>query len=223
MFENEKAAEQAPPPASPGKRPHLFRRFYYWVLHWAYTPYAVPALVLLAFAESSFFPVPPDVLLIAMVLGNRLRGFRYAAICTVSSVAGGLAGAAIGYYVWEFVGAPIIHFYHYEEQFKWVTETLGANMNLYIFIAAFTPIPYKVFTIAAGVVAYNEQVQMLPFVAGFLVASAVGRGGRFFLVTALLYWFGERIRWFIDKYFEWCLLAFGIVLVGAFFVIKYIL
>ena len=207
--------------AVPAKRPHIFRRLYYWVLHWAYTPYAVPALISLAFAESSFFPVPPDVLLMAMAMGNRRKAFRYAAICTVSSVIGGLAGVGIGYFFWEFVGAKIIAFYHYEEQFGWVTKTLGANMNLYVFVAAFTPIPYKVFTIGAGVVAFSEKAEMLPFLLGFVVASTVGRGGRFFLVSTLLYFLGDWAKRFIDKYFEWLALAFGLLAVAGVLAIKY--
>jgi membrane protein YqaA with SNARE-associated domain len=212
----------APASVRTDKRPHLLRRLYDWTLHWAHTPYAMAALILVAFAESSFFLVPPDVLLIAMVLGHRQKAFRYATVCTVASVLGALAGLAIGYYLIEPLGRPIIDFYHLDEEFHWVTQTLGANMNLYIFIAAFTPIPYKVFTIAAGVVAADQQVDLVPFIASFTITSAIGRGARFFLVTALLYFFGERIRRFIDRYFEWCALALGVLVILFFVLLKYL-
>ena len=193
------------------------RRMYDWVLHWADTRYAVAALGLLAFAESSFFPVPPDVLLIAMVLGARRRAFHFALVCSLASVFGGLAGYGIGALVWEQVDQL---FYAYVPGF---TETAFVNIQaLYlkwgipiVFTAGFSPIPYKLFTITSGVM----DMPLVPF----LLASAVGRAGRFFLVAGLLYLLGEPVKRFIDRYFNWLALLFSILLVGGFAVIKWVL
>ncbi|HOI55457.1 MAG TPA: YqaA family protein [Phycisphaerae bacterium] len=207
--------------ATPQKRPHLLRRLYYWVLHWAHTPYGGIALFLLAFTESSFFPIPPDPLLMALAMGNRRKAFRYATLCSVASILGGLLGFVIGYFLMNLVGRPIIDFYNAQDVFNKVVAQLEEGINLYVFVAAFTPIPYKVFTIAAGVVAESQDANVWTFLVGFTLASAVGRAGRFFLVAALLYWFGEAARRFIDKYFEWLALACGALLVAGFFVVKY--
>ncbi len=183
------------------------RRLYTWVLHWADTPYGPFALFLLAFAESSFFPVPPDVLLIALCVGAVAKSFRFAAICWAGSLLGGLFGYAIGYFAFESVGRAIITALHYQMYFDEVGALYAQYAGLAIFGAAFSPIPYKVFTIAAGV----WHIDLATFVA----ASAVGRAGRFFLIGALFYFFGERIKSFIDRYFEAVLLiAFVLVVVG---------
>jgi len=205
------------------KRPHVLKRLYHWVLHWADTPYAGLALFLHAFSASSFFPIPPDPLLMAMALGNRRKAFRYAAICSIGSILGGVLGFFIGYYLWPAVGQRIVEFYGIQEEFSQAFARLKEGINIYVFVAAFTPIPYKVFTIAAGLVAKEQQVSLLPFLLGFIVASSVGRAGRFFLVATLLHFFGERMRRFIDKYFNWCALAFGLLLVGAFVLVKYLI
>jgi membrane protein YqaA with SNARE-associated domain len=191
---------------------HVHRHLYDWVLHWAETPYGAPALFLLAFAESSFFPIPPDVLLIALVLGARRRWFRLALICSLGSVFGGVAGYAIGYGLMESVGRRIIDFYHAQEHWDKVTELYTAYDVWVVFVAAFTPIPYKVFTIASGAFDMN-----LP---AFCVVSAVGRGARFFIVAGLLYLFGPPMKRFIDRYFDWLALAFVVLLVGGFAAIK---
>jgi membrane protein YqaA with SNARE-associated domain len=205
------------------KRPHFVRRLYDWVLHWADTRYAVPALALLSFAEASFFPIPPDPLLIAMGLGHRRKALRFAAVCSVASVAGGALGFVIGFYLMHLVGDPIIDFYHYREQFEAMVERMRPGMNLWVFVAAFTPIPYKVFTIAAGVVAAALPGGQAMFFGGFLLASALGRAGRFFLVSYLVYRFGDPVRRFIDRYFDWCALAFGVLLIGAILLVKYVI
>ena len=205
-----------------GKRPHVLKRLYYWVLHWADTPYAGIALFLHAFAASSFFPLPPDPLLVAMALGNRRKAFRYAAVCSIGSILGGVFGFVIGYYLWQAVGQRIVDFYEVQEEFSRVFARLKEGINVYVFVAAFTPIPYKVFTIAAGLVAREQQVSLLPFLLGFILASSVGRAGRFFLVATLLHFFGEPMRRFIDRYFNWCALAFGVLLIGTFILVKYL-
>ncbi len=190
------------------------RRLYDWVLSWAESPYGTVALFLLAFAESSFFPVPPDVLLIALCVGQRGRALWFAFVCALGSLLGGAVGYLIGWGVWEAVDSL---FFNYVPGF---TEEVFVTVQSYymrydfwiVFVAAFTPIPYKVFTIAAGVFQIN-------FFA-FLIASVVGRSARFFLVAVLLFFFGEPIRNFIDRWFNLCVVVFTILLIGGFAVIK---
>ncbi|MGC8738098.1 MAG: YqaA family protein [Candidatus Hydrogenedens sp.] len=193
----------------------LLRRLYDWVLSWAESPYGASALFLLAFAESSFFPIPPDVLLIALCIGNRLKSFWFAFLCAIGSVMGGVFGYLIGYSVWMVVQD---FFFNYVPGFT--PETFEHVKNLYenynfwiVFVAAFTPIPYKVITIAAGVCTINFPM--------FLIASAIGRSARFFLVSTLIFIFGEKIRNFIDRWFDWCVVTFTILLIGGFVVIKW--
>jgi len=188
------------------------RRLYDWVLHWADTPYAAPALFLLAFSESSFCPVPPDVLLIALVMGARRRWFQYALLCTIASILGGLTGYGIGYWLMDTVGQRIIAFYHAQEYYRQVMEWYSRYDYWIVFIAALTPIPYKVFTIASGAFHMN--------IPGFMVISMLGRGMRFFLVAGLLFWFGPPIQRFIDRYFNLLSFLFVILLIGGFLVIK---
>ena len=163
----------------------MLRRLYNWVLHWADTPYGVSALFVIAFVESSFFPIPPDVLLIALSFAFPKKTFRYAAVCTVGSVLGGLFGWIIGLKFYDLLGVRIIHTLHYEKEFALVQSYYAKNAFLYILLAAFTPIPYKVFTIGAGVC----RIPLAILVA----ASLVGRSGRFFLVAGTIYFFGPRI------------------------------
>ncbi|RMG04019.1 MAG: DedA family protein, partial [Nitrospirae bacterium] len=152
---------------------HL-KRLYNWVLHWADTPYGTPALFLLAFAEASFFPVPPDVLLIVLSLSRRKRAFRYALVCTIGSVLGGLFGFFIGHNFWN-IGKGILLNYVDASVIESVREYFIRYEAWAIGIAGFTPIPYKVFTISAGFFRVNLPV--------FIVASALSRGARFFAVS----------------------------------------
>ncbi len=188
------------------------RRLYDWVLHWAETPYGVPALALLAVAESSFFPVPPDILLIALAISIPRRAIRYALICTVASVVGGMLGYAIGVYGYELIGQRIVSFYHGEAVMEKVRVWYDAYGFFGVLIAAVTPIPYKVFTIASGVFDFDFST--------FLAASVLGRGLRFFTVAGLIYAFGAPIKSFIDRYFNKLAILFVILLVGGFIVIK---
>ncbi len=196
------------------RRPGLVRRLYDWVLSWADSPYGVLALAILAFAESSFFPIPPDVLLIGLAVGAPKRSLRFAAICSAASVLGGMLGYGIGHFVWQqtqhFFFANVPGFT--PEVFARV-QGLFAEYDFWIvFAAGFTPIPYKVFTISAGV--FDISFPM------FLLASAVGRSARFFLVAGLIYLFGPSIRRFIDRYFNLLAVAFFVLLVAGFGVIK---
>ena len=191
----------------------LHRRVYDWVLHWADTPHGAIALFLLSFAESSFFPIPPDVLLIALVLGARSRWWRLALICTAGSVVGGLLGYAIGLMAMDAVGMRVIQFYEFEAAYEKVRELYTRYDFWIVFAAAFTPIPYKVFTITSGAM----EMDLL----GFSVVSTLGRGLRFFIVAALLYAFGPPMKRFIDRYFDLLSLAFVVLLVGGFVAVSY--
>lgn len=187
------------------------RKLYDWVLSWAQTKWGSVALFAIAFAESSFFPVPPDVLLVALVLGSRARWFKFAFLCTAGSVIGGLAGYAIGMFLMESVGQPIVALYHAEAYYDKVMAWYQTYDYWIVFVAAFTPIPYKVFTIASGVFNMN--------ILGFILVSFCGRGLRFFLVSGLLYLFGEPVKAFIDKYFDLLCIAFIVLLIGGFAII----
>jgi membrane protein YqaA with SNARE-associated domain len=192
----------------------IVRNLYDWVLHWADTPYGMPALFILAFAESSFFPVPPDVLLIALAISIPTRAFRYALVCSIGSVLGGMVGYFIGFQFYELIGKPIIEFYHGEAKFEEIRLLYDQYGTWAVFIAGLTPIPYKVFTIASGVF----QFKFL----NFMLASIVSRSVRFFAVSALIWFFGPTIKSFIDKYFNLLVVVFTIGLIGGFIVLKYV-
>jgi membrane protein YqaA with SNARE-associated domain len=209
--------ETKPLLTTPPEKPNWLKRLYHWVLHWADTKYGLPALVVIAFVESSFFIIPPDVLLIALCMGAPKRGLIFAAWCSVASVAGGVLGYYIGYGLYEEVGRRIIETLHYEAAFAKVGTLYGENAFLSIVTAAFTPIPYKVFTIAAGV--FHEQVSL-----GTLVgASLIGRSGRFFLVAGSIYFFGPPVKRLLDKYLELFTVIFMVLLIGSFVLIKFLL
>ena len=204
-IENQETLEQAEPRGVM----QWVHGVYHWVLKWADTPYAVPAIFLLSFAESSFFPVPPDVLLIAMAVGRPKRALYFAAVCTLGSVLGGMLGYGIGLGLWSSVDQL---FYTYVPGFS--AEAFARVQELYrewgitiVFTAGFSPIPYKIFTIASGVL----SMAFLPFV----LASLVSRGARFFLVAVLIYRFGGTIQRFIDRYFNVLALLFCILFVGG--------
>lgn len=199
------------------------RKLYDWVLHWAETPYGPWVLFILAFAEASFFPIPPDALLIALVLGARKKAFKFAALCTIGSVLGAVLGYSIGHFVWwnapnEF--SSIANFFYanipgFNEKIFSNVKELYDKWNFWIiFTAGFTPIPYKVFTITAG--AFNVNLFL------FLIASIASRAGRFFLVSFLIWKFGETIKSFIDKYFNILAFVFTVLLIGGFVAIKYL-
>ena len=190
----------------------IVRRSYDWVLHWAETPYGSPALFILAFAESSFFPIPPDVLLIVLAIGATATSFRFASICTAGSVLGGMLGYYIGMMFFELLGYKILDFYGFLDKFALVKEMYLRYDVWFVGVAGFTPIPYKVFTIAAGTFGMNFPV--------FIVVSAVSRGARFFIVSALIWKFGKNIKDFIDRYFNILSAAFVVLLILGFVVVK---
>lgn len=194
----------------------LLRGLYDWVMKWATTPYGGIVLFFLALAESSVFPIPPDVLLIALCLGNRNRWLWFASICTAGSVLGAMIGYGIGMGLWSAVDQV---FFNYvpgftPDKFEYV-RTLYERWNFWVvFVAAFTPIPYKVITITAGVCAINFPM--------FLIASIVGRSARFLVVSFLLHKYGEPIHDFIDRRFNLVTIAFTVLLIGGFLVFRFV-
>lgn len=206
-------------PGARHRRPPLLRRLYDWVLHWADTPYGTPALLLLAFAESSFFPIPPDVLQIALSVSKPKRSFFYAAVSGIGSVLGGIAGYLIGFLLWAAVGGFFMKYVpgFTPQNVEYVGKLYQENALWAIVCAGFTPIPYKVFTIAAGV--FHEYVSITVLVIG----SVIGRFGRFFLVATCLYFFGPGIKAFIERYFDWAALALAALAVLGFFAIKWLM
>ncbi len=189
------------------------RVVYDWVLGWSESPYGSLALFVLALVEASFFLVPPDVLLIALCVGRPRRSLHFAALCTFGSVVGGVLGYLIGYQLYELIGRSIIELYDAGAAFERVGDLYRANLVLALGTAGFTPIPYKVFTIAAGAFA-------VPFVP-FVIISAVSRGARFFLVAGLIRIWGPQIRRFIDRYFNLLTIVFVVALILGFLVLKY--
>ncbi len=192
----------------------ILKKLYDWVLHWAETPYGVPALFILAFAESSFFPVPPDVLLMALSLSLPRSSFRYALFCSIASVAGGAFGFLIGLQFWE-IGKAILFKYIDTKTFEEIRYHFQNYEAWAVAIAGFTPVPYKVFTISAGFFRVDFSV--------FLIASIISRSARFFLIAGLIYYFGPAIRTFIEKYFNLLTILFTVLLVGGFILLKFII
>jgi membrane protein YqaA with SNARE-associated domain len=186
-------------------RPNVVRRLYHWTVGWAERPGGTWALFAIAFAESSVFPVPPDVLLIALCVGAPRSAFRFALVCSAGSVLGGVAGWIIGAAAWQVARPFFIPWVFGQGTFDHVQALYSDNAFLAILTAAFTPIPYKVFTVAAGV--FGVSLQTL------VIASAIGRSARFFAVATVLYLFGAQVRTLIERYFDlltWALLALGI-------------
>ncbi|MFQ5533558.1 MAG: YqaA family protein [Sphingomonadales bacterium] len=192
----------------------MLTRLYDWTMHFAGHKRAVMALVLISFVESSIFPIPPDVLLIPMVLAARDRAFLYAGVCTASSVVGGFAGYAIGFYLFDAWGRPLMEFYGYVEQFMAFQVRYNEWGAWIVAFFGLTPFPYKVITIASGV----TNLDIFTFTA----ASILSRGVRFFLVAALLWRFGQPIRRFIEQRLGLLTVIFFVALFGAFVVLKYL-
>lgn len=193
----------------------FIKKLYDWMLSWGDSRWGALALFLFAFAESSFFPIPPDVLLIALCIGATARSFRFAAICLAGSIIGAMAGYGIGYFLWqtpsgEYTAIADFFFAHVFSQ-----EAFGRVQALYnqydfwiVFTAGFTPLPYKLFTITGGL--FHIDFTM------FVIASIVSRGLRFFLIGGLIWKFGSPIKTFIDKYFNIIAIAFTVLLIGSF-------
>jgi membrane protein YqaA with SNARE-associated domain len=214
MNEHETSAPGASGVAAAPRRPSVVRRLYAWTVHWAGTKHALPALFVLSFAESSFFPIPPDVLLMAMCFARPHRWALYAFWCTVASVLGGMAGYGIGWGFWELAGRPIVDFYDGHEVMARIRGWYDEYGVVGILFAAITPIPYKVFTIASGLFEFSFW--------SFTGASAVGRGFRFFVVAGLIGYLGDQIRPFVERRLELLLVVFAVLLVGSFALIRFV-
>jgi membrane protein YqaA with SNARE-associated domain len=210
----EKGAEPAAGwPAKPAAtRIPWLHDLYDWTMAQAAAPYALWMLALIAFVESSIFPIPPDVLLIPMVLAMRDRTWLIAGVATIASVAGGFLGYAIGALLFEALGRPILEFYGYLDQFAEFRTRYNEWGVWIVFFAGLTPFPYKVITIASGVTGLDPVT--------FGIASVFGRGMRFFAVAALLWWFGPPIKLFIERNLGWLTVAFFALLFGGFLLVK---
>ena len=201
----------------------IIKNLYDWVLNWSNSKYGVVALALMAVSEASFFPIPPDVLLIALCLGSQSKSLKYALICSVGSILGAVVGYGIGSILWwsssnEFTGLAKFFFsiipgfstdvfYSIKDQYE--------QWNFWIiFTAGFTPIPFKIFTITAGAFDINFIL--------FLIASTISRSARFFLVAGLIWKYGKPIKEFIDKYFNLLAILFTLLLFGGFFLAKFL-
>jgi len=192
----------------------MLKRLYDWTMAKAASKNATTWMAGISFAESSFFPIPPDLLLVPMILADRKAAWRIATICTIASVAGGVAGYMIGYFLYEMIGQAVISFYNLSTQFEAMRLAFDEHGAEILFLAGTTPIPYKLVTITAGVAHQSLVV--------FIVASVLARGLRFFLLAALLYWFGPPIRNFIEKRLALVTTVFAVALVGGFVAIKLI-
>ena len=192
----------------------MLRGLYDWTMKWAAHRHALAALFVVAFVESSVFPMPPDILIIPMVLASREKAWRIAAVCTVGSVLGGLAGYGIGYFLYESVGRPLLDFYgygakfstfqgHYNEWGAWIVAGAGV-----------TPFPYKVITIASGVTGLDIMV--------FSLSSLASRGLRFFVEAALLWRFGSPIRDFVEAHLNRLAILFFVLLLGGFLALRFV-
>ena len=193
---------------------NFLKKTYNWTLEKAQHKNAKWYLSLISFAESSFFPIPPDILLIPMALASKARALFYAFMCTLFSVLGGILGYAIGYFFFNSLGIYIVEFYHLENSFN-VFEDYYKEFGILIVLGAgITPFPYKFITIASGVFGLNIFL--------FIIVSIIGRGLRFYLIAILLYFFGEKIKLIIDKYFNILTIVFFILLVGSVFIIRFL-
>ena len=193
----------------------MFRRLYDWTLSLAASPRAPYALGAVSFAESSFFPIPPDVVLLPMSLARPDRAYLYATICTVTSVLGGMLGYAIGYLLYDTLGQWLVGLYGYGakiDAFRALYQEWG---HWIILIKGLTPIPYKIVTIASGIAEYN--------LFWFIVLSMITRGMRFFLIAALIHRYGEEIRSFIEKRLGLVMAGIAAGIIGGFVLVKYLL
>lgn len=193
---------------------HMLRGLYDRVMKLSTHKHATALLGLISFIESVIFPIPPDVMLIPMCLSERKKAWFYALVCTVASVLGGALGYALGYVFYDTVGQQVLALYGYEEKFAAFQEYYVAYGVLIVLAAGLTPFPYKVITIASGVAQLNFAL--------FMLVSLVARASRFFLEAALLWYFGEKIRIFIEKYLGLLTIAFCLLLVGGFVALKHL-
>ena len=192
----------------------MLKRLYDWLIRLASGPHAMLALAAVSFAESSFFPLPPDILLIPMALAQPRRAWWIATVCTLASVAGGFLGYAIGYYLFDAIGRPVLEFYGAMGRYEALKQAFDDYGAWIIIIKGMTPIPYKLVTIASGVAHFD--------LATFAIASLISRSLRFYLLAALLWAFGDTIRDFIERRLMLVTSTFIVVLVGGFVILRYL-
>ena len=189
----------------------IHRRMYDWVLSFANHKHSTTALFILSFMESSFFPVPPDVLLAPLCMGNRKKSLWFAAVCTIASVMGAFLGYYIGYAMIEVaLMIPSIT----QDKIDWLASKFNEQGSTYVFIAALTPIPFKLLTITAGFAKMNLFL--------FTIACLIGRAARFFLVAGIFQWLGPKAKPWIDRYFNILCIIFTLLLIGGFALLKWI-
>lgn len=193
----------------------MLKRLYEWMLEKAGHPQATKWLSGISFAESSFFPIPPDVMLAPMCLAKPERSYWYALVCTISSVLGALLGYAIGYFLFETVGIAILDFYGAAEKFDVFAQNFNEQGWIVVLLAGFTPLPFKVITIAAGSTAMPIYI--------LIGAAIIARSARFFLVAILLRYFGPPMKEWIDKNFALATTIGGVLFVGGFIAVRYLL
>ena len=202
-------------PSTPTKKTmKVFRFLYNWTLEQSSKKYASWFLAFISFIESSFFPIPPDIILIPMILAKRTKAFILASVCTVFSVLGGLFGYLIGFALFNSVGIILVSFYDMHEYIENLKDYYNNYGVWFVLIAGFTPLPFKIITIASGLFQLNLIV--------FILCSFVARGCRFYLIAILLYLFGDAIKNFIDKYFNILTILFFIILVGGVLLLGYL-
>lgn len=188
----------------------MFKRMYHWTLALSESPRAPYALAVIAFAESSFFPIPPDVILVPMSLARPNRALRYAAICTVASVFGGMLGYGIGALLYDTLGQWLINLYGYASRVEALRLMYQQWGWLIILIKGLTPIPFKLVTIVSGLLGYNFPL--------FVLLAAITRGARFFLLAGLLTKFGEPIKALLERYFAIFLILIVVIIVAGFYI-----
>ena len=193
----------------------VVKKTYDWIMNWASTPYALYALALLSFTESFFFPIPPDILLIAIAFSKPKHSFLYAGICSLSSVAGGIVGYFIGYFLFESIGKLIFDLYGGINGFETVKEYYNSKGAWMVLIGGFTPVPYKLITIASGVFLLDFKI--------FLICSIISRSARFFLESLLIFYFGEKIRLLLEKYFNLFTIFLFVAVILGFLLFKVII
>ncbi len=191
----------------------LMKDIYDWCMKLVSGKYALPVLCAVSFIESSFFPIPPDLFMIPLILARRSEAFKIAFYTTASSVLGGMFGYVIGYFLYDAVGIRILNFFHYAQKFEEFRHLYNDYGAWIVFGAGITPFPYKIITIASGVTHMNLVV--------FTIASVIARGMRFFLIAALLWKYGEPMKNYIEKNLGWLSIVFFFLLVGGFLLIKF--
>jgi membrane protein YqaA with SNARE-associated domain len=193
----------------------MMHRLYNWVLEWMRTPYGVWVLFLVAVAESSFFPIPPDVFLMALCISSPKRSFRYGGICAIGSVLGGIVGYGLGFWFMDAIGSRIIELYGFADKYQIVQDLYRQYDAWAVGAAGFTPLPYKLFTITAGAFRIDFPT--------FVFVSFVARSARFAIVAGLIYKFGAPIRTFIEKYLNLLSVLFLVLLILGFVLIKWLI